>query len=79
MRNNYTKYKEEEFKKEELLAIAAANLELDDTRKEQMISAYEAVNDVFLEFKSAFIRSVVAFFKFFSLIRANFFDSNSST
>lgn len=28
MRNNYTKYKEEEFKKEELLAIAAANLEL---------------------------------------------------
>lgn len=47
MRNNYTKYKEEEFKKEELLAIAAANLELDDTRKEQMISAYKAVNDVF--------------------------------
>lgn len=45
--NNYTKYKEEEFKKEELLAIAAANLELDDTRKEQMISAYKAVNDVF--------------------------------
>lgn len=47
MRNNYTKYKKEEFKKEELLAIAAANLELDDTRKEQMISAYKAVNDVF--------------------------------
>lgn len=47
MKNNYTKYKEEEFKKEELLAITAANLELDNTRKEQMISAYKAVNDVF--------------------------------
>lgn len=44
MRSNYT---EEQYKTEELLAIAAANLELDDTRKKQMHSAYKAVNDVF--------------------------------
>lgn len=44
MRSNYT---EEQYKTEELLAIAAANLELDDTRKKQMHSAYNAVNDVF--------------------------------
>lgn len=44
MRSNYT---EEQYKTEELLAIAAANLELDETRKKQMHSAYKAVNDVF--------------------------------
>src|SRR5690606_11303103 len=44
MRSNYT---EEQYKTEELLAIAAANLELDETRKKQMHSAYKAMNDVF--------------------------------
>lgn len=44
MRSNYT---EEQYITEELLAIAAANLELDETRKKQMHSAYKAVNDVF--------------------------------
>ncbi|MDM1063622.1 nucleotidyltransferase [Empedobacter falsenii] len=44
MKNNYT---EQQYRTEELLAIAAANLELDETRKQQMISAYKAVNDVF--------------------------------
>ncbi|MFV0145776.1 nucleotidyltransferase [Empedobacter falsenii] len=44
MRSNYT---EEQYKTEELLAIAAANLELDETRKKQMHSAYKALNDVF--------------------------------
>jgi len=44
MKNNYT---EQQYTTEELLAIAAANLELDETRKQQMISAYKAVNDVF--------------------------------
>lgn len=44
MRSNYT---EEQYKTEELLAIVAANLELDETRKKQMHSAYNAVNDVF--------------------------------
>lgn len=40
------KYTEQEYKKDELLAIIAANLELDATRKQQMESAYRAVNDV---------------------------------
>lgn len=44
MRSNYT---EQQYITEELLAIAAANLELDETRKKQMHSAYKAVNDVF--------------------------------
>src|SRR5690554_2539965 len=44
MKNNYT---EQQYITEELLALAAANLELDETRKKQMISAYEAVNKVF--------------------------------
>lgn len=44
MKSNYT---EQQYISEELLAIAAANLELDETRKKQMISAYEAVNKVF--------------------------------
>ena len=46
MKNNYSKYKEEEYKKDELLAIIASNLELDETRKQQMITAYQAVNKV---------------------------------
>lgn len=46
MKNNYNKYKEEEYKKDELLAIIASNLELDETRKQQMITAYQAVNKV---------------------------------
>lgn len=46
MKNNYYKYKEEEYKKDELLAIIASNLELDETRKQQMITAYQAVNKV---------------------------------
>lgn len=40
------KYTEIEYQKEELLAITAANLELDTTRIQQMESAYRAVNDV---------------------------------
>lgn len=44
MKSNYT---EQQYITEELLAIAAANLELDETRKKQMHSAYKAVNDVF--------------------------------
>lgn len=46
MRNNMRKYTEQEYKKDELLAIIAANLELDASRKQQMESAYRAVNDV---------------------------------
>lgn len=46
MRNNMRKYTEQEYRKDELLAIIAANLELDATRKQQMESAYRAVNDV---------------------------------
>lgn len=46
MKNNLHKYTEQEFKKDELLAIIASNLELDETRKNQMESAYKAVNDV---------------------------------
>ena len=46
MRNNLHQYTEQEFKKDELLAIIASNLELDETRKSQMESAYRAVNDV---------------------------------
>ena len=46
MKNNLHKYTEQEFKKDELLAIIASNLELDETRKSQMESAYRAVNDV---------------------------------
>ncbi|WP_220763363.1 nucleotidyltransferase [Flavobacterium sp. UMI-01] len=40
------KYTEQEYEKDELLAIIASNLELDATRKQQMESAYRAVNDV---------------------------------
>lgn len=40
------KYTEQEYKKDELLAIIASNLELDVTRKQQMESAYRAVNAV---------------------------------
>lgn len=46
MKNNIHKYTEQEFKKDELLAIIASNLELDETRKNQMESAYRAVNDI---------------------------------
>ncbi|MGL2986351.1 SMODS domain-containing nucleotidyltransferase [Flavobacterium sp. RSSA_27] len=46
MKNNMKKYTEIEYQKEELLAITAANLELDTTRIQQMESAYRAVNDV---------------------------------
>lgn len=46
MRNNMKKYTEQEYEKDELLAIIASNLELDATRKQQMESAYRAVNDV---------------------------------
>jgi hypothetical protein len=46
MRNNMKKYTEQEYKKDELLAIIASNLELDATRKKQMETAYRAVNDV---------------------------------
>ncbi len=46
MKSNLHKYTEQEFKKDELLAIIASNLELDETRKNQMESAYKAVNDV---------------------------------
>ncbi|MDQ6528931.1 nucleotidyltransferase [Flavobacterium sp. LHD-85] len=46
MKNNMKKYTEQEYKKDELLAIIAANLELDATRKQQMETAYRAVNDV---------------------------------
>ncbi|AYN04793.1 nucleotidyltransferase [Flavobacterium sp. 140616W15] len=46
MKNNMKKYTEQEYKKDELLAIIAANLELDATRKQQMESAYRAVNTV---------------------------------
>lgn len=40
------KYTEQEYKKDELLAIIGSNLELDVTRKQQMESAYRAVNAV---------------------------------
>ena len=40
------KYTEQEYEKDALLAIIAANLELDATRKQQMESAYNAVNNV---------------------------------
>jgi hypothetical protein len=43
MKNNFT---EQEYKKDELLAITAANLELDGTRKKLMESAYKAINDL---------------------------------
>lgn len=46
MKNNMKKYTEQEYQKDELLAIIAANLELDASRKLQMESAYRAVNDV---------------------------------
>lgn len=46
MRNNLNRYTEQELKKDELLAIIASNLELDETRKSQMKSAYKAVNDI---------------------------------
>lgn len=46
MRNNMKKYTVQEYKKDELLAIIASNLELDATRKKQMETAYRAVNDV---------------------------------
>lgn len=46
MKNNLPKYTQQQLEKDELLAITAANLELDATRKQQMESAYRAVNDV---------------------------------
>lgn len=46
MKSNMRKYTEQEYQKDELLAIIASNLELDATRKQQMESAYRAVNDV---------------------------------
>lgn len=48
MKSNMRKYTEQEYQKDELLAIIASNLELDATRKQQMESAYRAVNDVLL-------------------------------
>lgn len=46
MKNNMKKYTEQEYEKDELLAIIAANLELDASRKLKMETAYRAVNDV---------------------------------
>lgn len=46
MKNNMQKYTEQEYEKDELLAIIAANLELDAGRKLKMRTAYKAVNDV---------------------------------
>ena len=46
MRNNINNLYNNEFEKDELLAIIANNLELDETRKEKMRTAYKAVNDV---------------------------------
>ncbi|WP_130733994.1 nucleotidyltransferase [Flavobacterium sp. J27] len=46
MKSNMKRYTEKEYKKDELLAIIASNLELDATRKKQMETAYKAVNDV---------------------------------
>ena len=46
MRNNINNLYNNEFEKDELLAIIASNLELDETRKEKMRTAYKAVTDV---------------------------------
>lgn len=46
MKNNLYNNRDEEYKKDELLAIIASNLELDENRKQKMESAYRAVNDV---------------------------------
>ena len=46
MNNNNKIILTEQFKRDELLAIIANNLELDATRKERMRSAYNAVSDV---------------------------------
>ena len=46
MKNNLYNNRDEEYKKDELLAIIASNLELDESRKQKMESAYRAVNDV---------------------------------
>jgi hypothetical protein len=46
MKNNINNLYNSEFEKDELLAIIANNLELDETRKEKMRTAYKAVNDV---------------------------------
>ncbi len=46
MKNKLYNNRDEEYKKDELLAIIASNLELDESRKQKMESAYRAVNDV---------------------------------
>lgn len=46
MKNNIENILTPQFKRDELLAIIANNLELDNTRKEKMRMAYKAVNDV---------------------------------
>lgn len=46
MKNNIENILTPQFKRDELLAIIANNLELDNTRKEKMRTAYNAVNEV---------------------------------